>query len=175
MIGAPHNFADSLRRSEAEAGATWWDVLYRRFFGPDFVAAVPMPTNSLAQKCGIDRVVILKSGQTVRVDEKLRHTDHEDVLLEYDSGHGPGWIVKETQADFYVYVWKPSQRALFLDAQALKRAWRTFGEGWVRQYGDIEARNPRYTSRSCPVPLDVLNDALVQVVQVTFEGVREAR
>jgi hypothetical protein len=151
-----HRFEDSLANSERLASADWWTALYREYFGPDFVEAVQIPEDSLGQRLGVDRLVVLSTGRVFRVDEKVRYGSYGDVLLEFDSGHGPGWVCKPTLTDYVVYVTLGLRRAVFLEMNELQRAWRTNGEKWKGLYEVKIAENATYSSRSVPVPLHEL-------------------
>jgi hypothetical protein len=76
-----HNFSDSLEKSKAQEDAAWWPVVYKKAF-PGYVAAVSVRNDGWAQRGGIDRVITLKSGKTVTVDEKVRYESYNDILLE---------------------------------------------------------------------------------------------
>lgn len=162
MTSTTHSFRDSLAKSEQIAAAPWWTEVYREYFGPEFVEAVQIPEDTLGQRLGIDRTVILSTGRVLRVDEKVRYGSYGDVLLEFDSGHGPGWVCKATLTDYVLYVTLGLRRAVFLEVNALQRAWRNHGENWKGMYGVKIAENATYASRSVAVPLHELLAAMRQ-------------
>lgn len=126
-----------------------------------------------AQRGGIDRVVVLASGKTLTVDEKVRDKDWNDFLWEYlsDRDRGiPGWCDKDLACDYIAYAFVPSKRCFLLPAQQLRRAWAENGVAWITYanrgetgYRIVDANNGRYFTRSVAVPL-----------RETFKAIREA-
>lgn len=170
MTATEHNFADSLARSHAQADAPWWHEVYRAAF-PGFAAAVCVRDDGWAQRGGIDRVITLKSGRTITVDEKVREKDWPDVLLERWSDEAreiPGWVQKPLACDFIAYAFIPSQTCFLLPTLTLQRAWRIYGRDWCSKYGTVRARNNGYVTASIPVPRAVLFNSMSDAMQVTW-------
>jgi hypothetical protein len=63
-----HDFQERLDFSHAYADAPWWRDVYRAAF-PGFATWVSVREDGWAQRGGIDRVITLKSGRTITVDE----------------------------------------------------------------------------------------------------------
>lgn len=165
-----HDFQASLRRSQEQADAPWWGEVYRRAF-PDFDGMHCVRDDGWAQRGGIDRVVVLRSGKTVTIDEKVRDKDYDDILLEYWSDYErrtKGWVAKELACDFIAYAFVPSQTCYLLPALALRRAWREHWRHWVETFRRVEARNRGYTTVSVAVPIDELFLAIDAALRVQW-------
>jgi hypothetical protein len=170
-----HNFSDSLEKSKAQEDAAWWPVVYKKAF-PGYVAAVSVRNDGWAQRGGIDRVITLKSGKTVTVDEKVRYESYNDILLERWSNKEkktPGWIQKDLACDFIAYAVVPDECCDLLPFLQLRAAWNKYGREWVKdaergsnEISLIHAQNEGYVTESIGVPVSTLMDALndVQVV-----------
>ena len=159
---ACHDFAVSLAKSAAQADAPWWEPIYKKAF-PDFSSMVCVREDGWAQRGGIDRVVVLGSGKTVTVDEKVRERDWPDILWEYLSDrdrNAPGWCAQALACDYIAYAFVPSQRCYLFPALQVRRAWLDRGTEWVMRaknnddgYRIVDADNGRYVTRSVAVPL----------------------
>lgn len=157
-----HDFAASLAKSAAQVDAPWWEPVYRQAF-PDFASMVSVRDDGWAQRGGIDRVIVLESGKTVTVDEKVRDKDWPDILWEYLSDRDkkvPGWCAKPLACDYIAYAYVPSQKCYLLPALQVRRAWLDHGTEWVFRanngtggYRIVDANNGRYVTRSVAVPV----------------------
>lgn len=171
-ISLLHDFATSLAKSAAQADAPWWELVYRKAFA-NFACMHSVREDGWAQRGGIDRVVVLTSGKTVSVDEKVRDKVWPDFLWEYESDsdrHTPGWCAKDLACDFIAYAYIPSKRCFLLPAIQIRRAWLENGVAWISQAnrGDtgfriVDAPNKGYFTRSVAVPL-----------KETFKAIRDA-
>jgi len=133
-----HNFKDSLAFSQKYEQAEWWEENYKKAF-PDFMAMHTVKEAGWAQQGGVDRVIILKSGKTILVDEKVRKRDSEDILLEYwsvEEKKKPGWIEKDLATDYIAYVFLPSQICYLLPFQLLRKVWEENKTEWIRRSKD---------------------------------------
>jgi hypothetical protein len=169
-----HNFAESLAISQAQANEPWWEDVYRAAFS-NFAGMVNVRDDGWAQRGGIDRVITLKSGKTVSVDEKSRKEDWPDILWEFWSVREkkiPGWCNKDQACDFIAYAFIPSKTCYLLPALQMRRAWAKYGRTWIdlgraRENGFrlVEAQNDGYVTESVAVPLresfDAITDAMV--------------
>ena len=172
-----HNFATSLRRSEVQVDATWWEAVYRKAF-PTMAAMVPVRQDGWAQRGGIDRIIILASGKEIKIDEKVRDRDFNDVLLEYWSNTErriPGWIAKDLACDFVAYAYLETQRCFLLPFPLLRRAWKQHGREWVEkaesqeeEFRKVVARNQGYITTSVAVSWNVLSEALTDSMVICF-------
>lgn len=165
-----HSFAESLARSSAEADNPIWGEIYRKAFH-NFDSMTCVRADGWAQRGGIDRVLTLKSGKTLSVDEKVRAKDYGDVLLEYwsdERGRVPGWVAKDLACDFVAYAVLPARTCYLLPFQLLRRAWRANGADWVKRHRRILAENIGYTTVSVGVPVVELFAALNDSMSITW-------
>lgn len=166
-----HRFEESLALSHAQEDADWWPVVYGKAF-PGHLTAVSVRNDGWAQRGGIDRVITLKSGKTVTVDEKVRYASYGDIALETWSNFEkkiPGWIQKDLACDFIAYAFVPDERCYLFSFPVLRRAWLENGAEWLRNAREaiggfrfVDAQNPNYVTRSVAVPISDLLDAMSQ-------------
>lgn len=177
---SPHSFSESLARSQAFSDDPLWEDVYRQVF-PDMVALVDHRGSGYWQALGIDRSIVLASSKQILVDEKVRWPNpgtgevYEDILLEYESDSErdrPGWVEKPLLADYIAYCISGLSRVYFLPVIPLQRAWRAHKEAWLAGYGIREARNEEggraWTTKGCPVPVEVLFEALRESLSVEY-------
>lgn len=165
-----HNFAESLAKSHRHANAHWWMPVYRQAF-PNLAATVNVRDDGWAQRGGIDRILVLESGKTLQIDEKVREKDWPDIALEYWSDERrkvPGWVAKDLSCDFIAYAFIPSATCYLLPFQTLRAAWRLHCRDWVKRHKRIAADNGSYTTVSVGVPISELLDALTGVMRVSW-------
>lgn len=165
-----HDFRESLEKSHSYFDAPWWDDVYRKAF-PGFASSVSVRDDGWAQRGGIDRVITLKSGKTITVDEKIREKDWPDILLERWSDaarHSPGWIQKSLACDYIAYAFVPSHRCYLLPFLSLRKAWIKNGPDWIDSHPTVSARNRDYTTESIAVPIDELMAALSDAMRVEW-------
>lgn len=165
-----HNFQDSLARSHAYSDAPWWLEVYRAAF-PTLVGCHDLRADGWAQRGGMDRLIVLASGKTLSVDEKVREKDWPDVLLEYWSDAGkkvPGWIAKDLACDFIAYAFVPSKTCLLLPFHQLRLAWRRHRKQWVQDYQIVRADNGRYVTVSVAVPRDELMRRIGEAMSISW-------
>jgi hypothetical protein len=166
-----HDFKVSLAKSSAQVDAWWWLDVYREAF-PDLAVSTSVRNDGWAQRGGIDRVLTLNSGKTLTVDEKVRSSEYNDILLEYWSDEGRkirGWVAKDLACDFIAYAFEQSGRCYLLPFQSLRRAWRKNGRVWVGSYRRVVAQNKGYVTVSVPVPTAILMDAIRDAMIVTWD------
>lgn len=172
-----HDFNQSLALSHEYEDAPWWGEVYVRAF-PGFNSMMSVRKDGWAQRGGIDRVVQLKSGKTLYVDEKVRSTDWDDIALERWSDRDkqtPGWIQKDLACDFIAYAFVPTQRCYLLPFPTLRKAWQLEGRRWVELaeqglggFKVIHAKNKTYVTESIAVPTDLLMATLGQAMLVNW-------
>ena len=146
--------------------------IYRRAF-PTLVSAACVREDGWAQRAGIDRVLTLACGRVYTVDEKVRTNDWPDILLEQwsdEERRSAGWIQKPLGCDFIAYAFAPSRRCYLLPVALLHRAWRLNGRSWIEAYGQRRARNLGYVSTSVPVPIAVLQRAMIEAMFVAADA-----
>lgn len=165
-----HDFKESLKLSQEHSSAPWWEPVYKSAF-PGYAGMYCVRNDGWAQRGGIDRVVVLKSGKTLTVDEKVRKEDWPDVLLERWSDVNrktPGWIQKDLACDFIAYAYIPSRTCYLLPFVPLRRAWLTHGKDWIERHKEIRALNQGYVTASVAVPTDELFKALSGAMVVSW-------
>lgn len=172
-----HAFDQSLALSHSQEDAPWWPIVYGKAF-PGYRSAVSIRQDGWAQRGGIDRVITLKSGKTVTVDEKVRAKSYGDIALEQWSDLNrkkPGWMQKDLACDFIAYAFIPDERCYLLPFPTLRRAWLLNGAEWLARakaeetgYRFIDARNQRYVTRSVAVPIPDLLSAVSQALIVDW-------
>lgn len=171
-----HDFRTSLAESHAYADAPWWEKVYRRAFH-EIRSMVSVRDDGWAQRGGIDRVITLACGRTIKIDEKVRKEDWPDILLERWSDEQrkiPGWVQKPLACEFIAYALIPSQKCYLLPTLTLQSAWRQFGPTWCSQYRPIRARNNGYVTLSVAVPTDVLLSAIRSAMCIKWGGADRA-
>lgn len=135
------------------------------------------------QRKGIDKVLQMKSGKKILVDEKKRRKDYGDILLEEYSNwetRRPGWLGRGHYTDYIVYVIVETGKVYLLPFLILQKAWRDNYAGWKRNYRTIQARNQTYTTTSLCIPIDILFRALEKAMRLegylrTLKGEGNAR
>lgn len=143
----------------------FWEAVYRRAF-PDFAGMLGNVHNNVAQRLGVDRLVWLHNGSTLRIDEKVRETgNYPDVLLEYrheyeDGRTKEGWILKQLQIDYLAYAVLARHTAYILPWQPLRAAWYANRQHWLTTFETKRAENAKYTTLSVAVPIDTLRQSL---------------
>jgi len=118
---------------------------------------------------GIDRLILLSSGQVLRIDEKKRATDYDDILLEYlsnDVTGAPGWIEKNLYIDYLAYAFSVKRICYLLPWLMLRKAWIENGEIWRQRYRPIIAHNETYSTHSIAVPINVLYRAVDRATRI---------
>jgi hypothetical protein len=170
-----HSFKESLARSRAYEDAPWWFDVYRRAF-PGLRSAVSVRADGWAQRGGIDRVITLACGRTIKVDEKIREKVWPDILLERWSdfaARSPGWIQKPLACDFIAYAFVPIATCYLLPTLTLQRAWRLHGRAWADEYGEIRAPNREgsrsWVTVSVAVPIGILLAAINDAMRICWE------
>lgn len=175
------NFKVDLDYAHSQADHPMWLEVYRQAF-PSLASTVCVRNDGWAQRGGIDRVLVLGSGKTLYVDEKIRREAYSDVCLEYkheyESGRKErGWIAKDLACDFIAYGWEPLGYAYIFPFHQLRAAWRSNRYEWVRkararQDEFFESRSPNqgYYSVGCCTPIHILLDAITDAMRVDFRG-----
>lgn len=157
-----HDFNERLRFSQMGGDETFWSAVYCKAF-PSMVSHMPCPGDTVSQRMGIDRIILLANGRTLAIDEKKREKDYSDILLEYlsnDKTGAKGWIEKDLSIDYLAYAFMPSKRVYLFDWCMLQRAWSYFGNEWKRKYKPVIAKNNGYRTHSIPVPRHELLNAV---------------
>ncbi len=119
-------------------------------------------TDITLQKKGIDKILTLKNGKEIAIDEKRRRVDYGDILLEEWSNFEKkkkGWTGDpEKVTDYIVYIIQ--SKIYIFPYDLLQLAWRKNYYQWREEYGIKEAQNPGYVTTNVPVPTDILFEAI---------------
>jgi len=169
--GKHHSFEERLAFSHSFENAGWWEEVYKRAF-PGLRSAVSVRADGWAQRAGIDRVLTLRCGRVIKVDEKVRENDWPDILLERwsdEAHHIPGWIQKPLACEFIAYAFIPSATCYLLPVLTLQRAWRLCGRDWIKTCREVRARNNGYTTVSYAIPNKILFNAVADAMCVCWQ------
>ena len=165
-----HDFKECLERSNNYSNEPWWEGVYKNAF-PTMKEMVNIPDDGWAQRAGIDRILILNSGKTLYIDEKVRESSYNDILLEYWSSIEskiPGWIAKDLATDFIAYVFKPTKKCYMLPFQLLRLSWKKNHREWVKNHRIVEAKNKNYTTVSVCVPIEILLESIKKSILIEW-------
>lgn len=176
-MGKVHDFHESLEVSKKYRNAPWWEKVCRKAF-PNFESMNPVCEDGWAQRGGIDRLVMLKDGTVIKIDDKVREEKWPDFCLEFWSDtkrKRPGWITKDLTCDFIAYAFVPTEECYLLPFRLLRRAWKENGREWVdlgrakkRGFSIIKAKNRGYFTTSVGVPIPIVLDALADAMLVRW-------
>ena len=172
VMNITHDFHESLALSEAVADEPWWETVYRRTF-PYFESMERVLGNTPEQRAGIDRIIHLKGGGTIYVDEKVRHSDYDDVLLEIRSSEEHqtwGWACKPLVCDYIAYAFLPSKRCYLFPFQQLQQALKNHWTDWEHECKTVKALNRGYTTSSLAVPIPTLQQAITEAGFVQWDS-----
>lgn len=172
-IATVHDFKERLAFSEAASTEPFWDAVYRKAF-PDLVNHMQTTGATDSQRSGIDRVLHLRNGRTIYIDEKKREQEYPDILLEFvsvDTTGAPGWIEKDLAIDYLAYAFMPTHRCYLFPWLMLRRAWLHHRDEWKREYRIVVAQNKGYKTLSVAIPISVLRKAvsIAQIIDVSQE------
>ena len=159
-----HDFHESLALSETIADEPWWEEVYRQTF-PFFESMERVPGGTPEQQAGIDRIIHIHGGGVIYVDEKVRHADYDDVLLEIHSSKERqtwGLACKPLVCDYIAYAFLPSKRCFLFPFQQLQQAFKNHWKDWPRKYKTVKAVNRGYTTTSIAVPIPTLQQAIAE-------------
>lgn len=172
-----HDFFQSLALSHQYTEAPWWKEVYEKAFY-NFSTMIDVRNDCQAQREGIDRYVILNSGETIKIDEKVRTVKYNDILLEVFSNserETPGWMQKNLRCDYIAYAFIPTKTCYLLPFLQLKRAWNTNKQIWYEKarksqdgFRVVDAENKTYTTHSICVPIDILIPAINEAMVVNW-------
>jgi hypothetical protein len=161
-----NDFQADLEFGNHASEAPFWEHVYQKAF-PDLLAHIQTSEDSPSQRLGIDRILHLRSGKTLLIDEKKRRGEWSDILLEYvsnDRTGAPGWMEKDNLLiDYLAYAFMPSQCVYLFPWQMLRRAWLAHRIEWIelgkkKRHGfvHVAAVNPTYQTHSVAVPRQYL-------------------
>ena len=165
-----NDFAEDLKFSEEASEEGFWQAIYQTAF-PDMVGSIHCKGDNQGQRLGIDRLIYLKSGKVLFIDEKKRRVVRDDILLEYlsnDSTNAPGWMEKDLQIDYLAYAFMPIKRCYLFPWQMLRRVWLKYREEWEKEFSIPPAQNKGYRTHSVAIPINLLKKKvyLASVIQL---------
>ena len=168
-----HSFKEKEEYSHIEDEL--FNNLYRRVF-PNIkdikeVEYIEGTEGEKLQKQGIDKILYFRHGMTIKIEEKKRDKDRNDIAIEIWSSYQkqvPGWIYK-LQSDYLVYAYMPSKRVHIIDIPSLKRAWATNEDEWMKYCERIAAINETYDTHSVAVTPEMLRKAKVGIMTTSLE------
>lgn len=175
-----HSFTKSYQYSETKNGS--FDRIYHNYFqNVTGVSKTETITDKHRQKIGIDKVVYLKSGEQIRVQEKWRQRKFSnDFLIEYCSIYqngacrSPGWIYT-IDSDYLFAVYELSELVKIYPVVQLKIAWANNRDHWIQepQYFKIKAYNEQdgntWVTLSVAVPCPELESEILRVMRFDYQ------
>jgi hypothetical protein len=169
--GVIHDFKERLAFSETASDEPFWEQIYRKAF-PGMVNMMLCSGDTESQRQGIDRIILLASGKVIKIDEKKREKQYQDILLEYisvDTTGAPGWIEKDLPIDYLAYAFMPSKCVYLFPWDMLCRAWLKFKNEWKEKYETKRAQNKGYSTLSVAIPIDILQRAVSTATIIRLE------
>lgn len=165
-----HDFNERLQFSQDHRNELFWEQIYRKAF-PDMEWCKACLEDGQGQRMGIDRIIYLKSGKQLSIDEKLREAVYQDIFLEFlsnDQTGALGWIEKPLNIDYLAYAFLPNKHCYLFDWLMLRRAWQQYKTEWMAHYGSKPAKNKGYITLGCPVPITILLKAVsnARIIQI---------
>lgn len=153
-------FKPDLEYSQEASLEPFWGAIYQKAF-PEMEWHRPCKENGNGQQQGIDRVIYLKTGKMLLIDEKKRRKVYPDFALEVksisDNGkETPGWMEKDLLIDFIAYAFMPIKTAYLFPWPLLKRSWLVYKNTWINEYKLLPAENEGYKTYFVPVPINIL-------------------
>lgn len=161
-------FCDCLELSYREAKKEYWNSLFKNYFLNYSHHTDNLNLNS-AQLSGIDCFVYLKNDKCFTVDTKVRQTEYKDMILEIESvkksgEKKAGWVTDPNYTvDYVFYYFIPTKKCYVFKSLDLQKVWKIHGKYWRYEYRVKQASNQGWTTHFCPVPFDVLLQAISEL------------
>lgn len=165
-----HSFTKSLNRSKKDSKSKLWQQVLGLLF-PGYEDIKSYDDDMLMQKSGVDDIIKWQ-GSPIWLDRKVRFERddgrvYSDVALEFlsdEKNNVPGWICKETKADYWVYMNRMNRTVQLIPTKSAQAAWNKYKDEWAKKWPfQIRAYNEEnrreWTTISRGVPVDVLNKA----------------
>lgn len=135
-------FGEDLRFSQELTDEPAWADYYKQLF-PMLVSYSTVPKDSLLQRQGVDRLLVLDNGHILTIDEKKRRKAYSDILLEIwsDKRRGtPGWAVdRRKKCDYVAYAIPKLSKCYFLPYPLLREAAILHHPHWAAE--NLQSRN----------------------------------
>lgn len=171
-----HSFNEKLRFSQTKHVEGSLNRIYHNYFSSvRDVSRIERIADMGRQRAGIDTIVTLISGETIRTQEKWRSRKFTgDFLIEYCSVYqnhqcrSPGWIYS-CDADYIFAVYEPSDLVKIYPVVQLKIAWVNNTENWIQKYKIPPAQNRDYQTLNVAIPCDILEEEIRRVMRFNFQ------
>ena len=171
------DFQDDLQQADKHADEPFWEKIYKGFF-PTFASMEKVPINDWRQGLGIDRVITLRNGKLIMIEEKRRWEDYPTFVLEIWSNEEKalkGWTRRDLSCDYLAYAIIPSRTCYLLPWHALQLACRHNWAQWLDDYPQrIRNRNEdrdsgdKWTSVAFAVPRSIVLQAMTEAMRVIW-------
>lgn len=181
-----HNFQDSLNGANTLEADKKWIAFYKALF-PEMIHCVRLDAYSAFQKWGIDREILLPNGIRITVDEKLRDTTFDDILIEeWSVGHYVdgqyigkklGWSLDpEKRCDYIAYAIPKIGKCYFIPFDTLRRTcvkniekWKQIKIKGIYPSYPKDSPNDGYYTRNVAVEWHVLKENLLDQIVHGFK------
>jgi len=166
-----NDFKTDLEHSHDEETNKAFDAFYMSYF--PMAESVEFITDLEMQKMGIDKIIRLSNRGRITIDEKVRRTDYDDILIEYWSNFEEkklGWIYY-SRCDFIMYA--NNKNFYMLPFRLMQLAWKRHSTEWRKKYNLPPAKNNGYETHNVAVPIKVLLDAIRDEMIHTMTEVRK--
>lgn len=164
------NFHDDLRASESDDLIPFWTAAFKARF-PEMANCIFNYADNQAQRKGIDCLLFMNDGSTVRLDQKNDKYPPNNFFLEFVSvidERKPGWIAKNLDVEYIAYGFINHGKCYMLCWRELRSAWKRHRAEWCKKYKVSDVPNNGYMTRGVAVPVPVVLAAMrdVQAIEV---------
>jgi len=168
-------FNEDLQYSFEPNDNNFLDKFYHKYF--PMLDKIEFVKDLNLQKQGIDKILTLKDGKEITIDEKKRRKEYGDILLELWSNlekRKLGWLYT-TKCDYIVYIIIPSNKIYLLPVLLLRKAFIKNKKEWLVSKNIKDADNYYYTTRNLAVKTNELLSAISNEMNCNFkeEGTNE--
>jgi hypothetical protein len=170
-----YNFNEQLNKSENPKEEKFWQSVYKSQF-PDLENMITCKGPTQAQKLGFDRILQLKSGKILFIDQKSDYTDYQNFFLEtisVEEDNAPGWMVKDLLIDYVAYAFIKRNECYFLPYYSLMRVWHFYENIWTSTYGIKKVPNEsckNYNTLGIAVPINVVLQKIKDSFRVAYKS-----
>lgn len=188
---------DRIERNKKFSDEKAYKEIYCNFYSDQIVTIINAQLEmGNHQYMGIDRVIVLKDGSIIRVEEKTRWNVRPEeknnfganleICLEYGSRNtsgrmDKGWIEKELHVDMILFYYKNVGRAFYYPFKMLQRVWFKNKEAWLQKYEKQTNHDEKYELAFIPeaeVSRAILEDGMHCFVKnysppKQFEGAKQ--
>jgi hypothetical protein len=141
------------------------DAVYKQFFGV-MGRLIIKRINEIDEQKGYDVLIKLDNGQFFKILEKHdRYKNTGNIVLELwsDINHTKGWLYT-AQCDWMAYHYDATGITHFLPMPALRKAWNKYEAEWRDIYRIVIIENRGLTTQIILIPLNVLWEAMHDVM-----------